>query len=94
MSQLIGRVQQETAQVEAAVEELKLAQSQMDNNAVSKLKQGGIVKQGTLAGFLLFAGRSLVESVTVVTGSNNGDLGAALVQGVIAMACAAYFFLV
>ena len=91
MEAMLNKVNKETAEVEQAVEDLKKAQSEMEKDPLFKLRSGGIVKQGALAGFLLFSIRSIIDSVASI--SDESHLTAALLQGVIAMACAAYFFL-
>lgn len=93
MEAMLNRVNAETAEVERAVTDLKAASDEIDKNFMLKLKRGGLPKQGALAGFLLFAVRSLVDSVAAVSGGGDeSHLTAALIQGVIAMVCAAIFF--
>jgi hypothetical protein len=94
MAAVLKRVGKETAQVEKAVEDLKSVQAKIENDPLIKLKSGGIVKQSALAGFVLFSVRSILDSIAAVGGNNEALLAPALVQAVIAMACAAYFFLV
>jgi len=91
MEAMLGKVNRETVEVERAVEDLKTAQAEMEKDPLFKLRSGGIVKQGALVGFLLFSVRSIIDSVAAI--SDESHLPAALLQGAIAMACAAYFFL-
>ena len=96
VSRLVGKVKEETQEVEKAVADLKMAQEELLQDPLMKavdLKSGGMVKQGALVGTLLFSFRSLGE-LLLMTGPNGADHGvAAAVQGVIAVACAGYFFL-
>jgi hypothetical protein len=91
MGAMLKRVNQETAVVEKAVQDLEAAQKQLDNGVISKLRNGGIPKQAALAGFLLFSVRSLIDTIAAL---NDETLAtAALLQGAIAIVCAAIFFL-
>ena len=92
MASMLERVNSETAQVEKAVEDLKTAQAEMDNDPLVKLKQGGIPKQAALAGFLLFTFRSIGDTIAAFTDENL--LAGALVQGGIALAFAAVYFFI
>ena len=91
MAAMLEKVNKETAEVEAAVSELKRVQEELDNDPISKLRSGGIVKQGALAGVLLFSVRSIVDTISALSGSTE-MLAPALVQGFIAIACAIVFF--
>jgi len=86
------RVSNERAGVVKAVEDLKAAQAEMDRDFLVKLKSGGIVKQSAFVGFVLFAIRSIIDTVAAL-GDPTSHMTAALVQGAIALACAAAFFL-
>jgi hypothetical protein len=92
MSKMLRNVNLETLQVEKAVRELEAAQQDIAENSLLKLKGGGFVKQGALVGALLFGGRAIGEVLAMV--GPNGELhtAPALIQGAIAVACAAYFF--
>ena len=92
MAAMLKRVASETAVVERAVTDLEAANAELDKDFVLKLKRGGLPKQGALAGFILFAVRSILDSVAAVSGSDESHLTAALVQGAIAIVCAAIFF--
>lgn len=60
-----------------------------------ELKKGGIMKQAAFIGMALFGSRAVTETILVVGSSNGGDhTMSAVLQGVIAIACAAYFYLV
>jgi hypothetical protein len=91
MQTILQKVTVETNQVERAVVDLKAAQAQVDNDVISKLRRGGLPKQAALAGTILFAVRSLVDSVTAVTTDDATALSTALVQGAIAIVCAILF---
>lgn len=95
VSRLLNKVKDETLEVEKAVEDLKAAQQQLLNDPLMKavdIKSGGIVKQGALAGTLLFSFRSLGE-LLFLAGPNGAEHGvAAVVQGVIAIAFAVLLF--
>jgi hypothetical protein len=95
MVTMLKRVNQETAAVEKAVQDLQQAQMDMSNknaqSPISKLRQGGIPKQAALAGLLLFSFRSIADSIAAMGGS--GDITAALIQGAIALACGVYLIL-
>jgi hypothetical protein len=91
MQTILQKVTVEANQVERAVVDLKAAQAQVNNDVISKLRRGGLPKQAALAGTILFAVRSLVDSVTAVTTDDATALSTALVQGAIAIACAILF---
>ncbi len=85
------------------MEELELAKNQVSERGgrggieetALDLKKGGLIKQSSLIGGLLFGSRAITELILVV-GSPYGDehFIPAVIQAVIALACAAYFFLV
>ena len=87
---MLERVNKEAEQVELAAQDLRNAQAEMDKDFVVRLRNGGIPKQAALAGFLLFSFRSIGE--TVASFSDESLLAGALVQGGIALVCAAVFF--
>lgn len=88
---VLNRVQQERTNVEQAVQDLQRAQEQEPtSNRLLQLKQSP-VKQGALIGFLLFTLRSLTDSFSALNDPSQWTV--ALVQGAIALACAAAFYL-
>ncbi|GAX26740.1 hypothetical protein FisN_2Hh311 [Fistulifera solaris] len=90
MQTMLQRVNQERSNVEQAVQDLQRAQEQ-EENVLLKLKQNPL-KQGALIGFLLFSFRSLTDSFAVLNDPSQ-EWTAALVQGAIALACAAVFYM-
>lgn len=89
MRKMLGKVNQETRNVEAAIEDLKRAQIDLEGGVDDKLmnlKSGGLAKQATLVGALLFAFRSIVEGFALV-GGDDAHLIPAILQGAIAIAC-------
>jgi hypothetical protein len=90
MVKMISRVNKESAEVERAVEELKEAQKDMSSDPVMKLASGSILKQASLAGLILFTLRSGIDTVAML-GGDASHAFPALLQGAIALACAAYF---
>mmetsp|Transcript_7513 Transcript_7513/g.17042 ORF Transcript_7513/g.17042 Transcript_7513/m.17042 type:complete len:428 (+) Transcript_7513:109-1392(+) len=102
VARMIQKVASETDQVQKAMEELELAKNDasgegtgtIENTAID-LKKGGLIKQASLVGVLLFGSRAFTEAILVV-GSPYGDqhFVPAAVQAAIALACAAYFFIV
>ena len=103
VTRLIQKVAQETEQVQMAMEELERAKNQVTvqggrggiEETALDLKKGGLLKQASLVGGLLFGSRAITELILVV-GSPYGEehFIPTIVQAVIALACAAYFFLV
>jgi len=93
VSKLVEKVKRETLEVEKATRELEELSSELGQDPLMKaadLKQGGIVKQSALVGAVLFSLRS-VGDIAMMGGADGASHGAAaLVQGVIALACAAY----
>jgi len=96
MRKLLEKVNQETKNVEMAIEDLRQAQVDIQggvDDKLTSLKSGGIIKQATLVGTLLFSVRSLAEGV-VYLGGDATHLMPAVVQGVIAVVCLiAFLFL-
>ena len=96
VSRIIGKVRTEEAGVQKAVADLQKAQAEMNDNPLiklSNLKQSGVAKQGALVGALLFGSRAIIESVAILGLDGESHASAALIQGVIAFASAAYFFM-
>jgi hypothetical protein len=93
MTKMLQKVNLETLEVKKAVRDLEAAQKDIAENSLVKLKGAGFVKQGALVGALLFGSRAIGEVLAMV--GPNGELHttSALIQGAIAVACAAYFFL-
>jgi hypothetical protein len=97
VQRLMQKVAKETEAVQKAVDDLERAnrESRSGSDRAVDLKKGGIVKQAAFVGTLLFGSRALTEVISAVGNSNGGDhTMSALLQGVIALACAVYFFLV
>lgn len=96
MRKMLDRVNEETQAVEDAIEDLRRAQAETEGGIDSQLvdlKSGGLVKQATLAGALLFTLRSGIETIGFLGGDPSHAVPA-LIQGVIAIACiAAFIFL-
>ena len=91
MEAMLKRVNKETAEVEKAVEDLKKARDEMDSDFASKLRNGGIPKQAAFAGLLLFSFRSILDSLTALTGDGS-TMTVALIQAAVAVVCAVVFF--
>jgi hypothetical protein len=95
MRKMLDKVNQETRNVESAIEDLKKAQIDTEGvgDQLVSLKSGGIVKQGTLVGTLLFTFRSVVEGTAYLAGDTT-HLMPAVIQGAIAVVCLiAFLFL-
>lgn len=100
VTRLIQKVARETDEVQRAMEELDHAKNQVSGqggieDTALDLKKGGLIKQASLVGTLLFGSRAITELILVL-GSPYGDehFIPAVVQAIIALACAAYFFVV
>lgn len=91
MVQMISKVNRETAEVEQAVEQLRQAQNSMDSDPIMKVLGGGLVKQAALAGAILFTLRSGADTISML-GGDSVLAAPALIQGVLALVCAAYVF--
>lgn len=91
MATVMDRVKRERDAVAQAVAELEEAQKEMEKDPIYRLKSGGIMKQASLAGILLFSTRSLLD--TLAAFSDESYLLGALIQGGIALLCAVVFFL-
>lgn len=91
MKKMLQKVNDETKNVEAAIEDLKRAQEEMGGGVDGQLldlKSGGIIKQATLVGSLLFSFRSLVDGIAFL-GGDTSHLVPAIAQGGIALVCVA-----
>ena len=89
MRKLLEKVNQETKNVETAIEDLRQAQIDTEggvDDQLMSLKSGGIVKQATLVGTLLFSLRSFVEAAAYL-GGDSTHLMPAIIQGAIAIVC-------
>ena len=93
MENMLKKVNQETLEVEKAVRDLKAAQEELGQDPLYKLKSGGIVKQASLVGTALFSVRAVTELAAMAGPNGEAHTLPALIQGVIALVCAAYFFL-
>lgn len=90
MAAMLNRVSKEAQEVEKAAQDLRNAQAELDKDFVVKLRNGGLPKQVSLVGFLLFSVRSIGD--TIASFSDESLLAGALLQGGIAVVCAAIFF--
>jgi hypothetical protein len=89
MKKMLAKVNQETKNVEHAIEDLKRAQLESEgglDGQLSNLKSGGLIKQASLAGALLFTLRAGVDTIGFVAGDPSHALPA-LVQGALAIVC-------
>ena len=89
MKKMLAKVNQETKNVEDAIEDLKRAQLESEggiDGQLSNLKSGGLIKQATLAGALLFTLRSSVDTIAFV-GGDPSHAFPALLQGALAIVC-------
>lgn len=93
MENMLKKVSEETLEVEKAVRDLKAAQEELGQDPLYKLKSGGIVKQASLVGTALFSVRAVTELAAMAGPNGEAHTLPALIQGVIAFVCAAYFFL-
>jgi hypothetical protein len=98
VSRLINKVAKETDAVQQAVDELERVKRESANpveESALDLKRGGIVKQVAFVGMALFGSRALTEALLVASSPYGTEhFTAAAIQGVIALVCAACFFLV
>lgn len=96
MRTMLAKVNEETRSVQEAVEELQKAQANIDSGVVgqlSSLKSGGIIKQVTLVGTVLFTLRSTAEGFALLSGDQS-HLMPAIIQAAIAVVCLiAFIFL-
>ena len=98
-ARLIKKVAKETKAVQEAMEDLERAKQQVAMSSLEEstlgLKNGGIAKQAAFVGMALFGSRAVTDAILIVGSSNGGDhTMSAIVQGAIALACAAYFYTV
>jgi hypothetical protein len=93
MENMLKKVNEETLEVEKAVRDLKAAHEELGQDPLYKLKSGGIVKQASLVGTALFSVRAVTELAAMAGPNGEAHTLPALIQGVIAFVCAAYFFL-
>jgi len=95
MQTMLDRVGKESQQVELAAQDLRAAQAQLDGDFLYQVKTGGIVKQLSLVGMVLFSFRSIADTVSTLTDpASSGGLDSALLQGGIALLCALVFFVI
>ena len=96
MRKMLAKVNEETRNVEEAIADLKKAQEGMDagvEGQLSGLKSGGLVKQATLVGTVLFSFRALADGIAVA-GGDATHLLPAVIQAAIAITClVAFLFL-
>jgi len=100
VSRLIQTVAARTNEVQDAMEELERAKDEAGDGSGSgiektalDLKQGGLIKQASLVGGLLFGSRAFTETILVLGSSNGGDhVVSAIAQAAIALVCVGYFF--
>ena len=93
MKKMLEKVNAETKNVEAAIADLKAAQQEIDGGMDSQLidlKKGGLMKQATLVGTLLFSLRAVTDGIAFAAGDSS-HLFPALVQSGIALICLAIF---
>eukprot|EP00980_Cylindrotheca_fusiformis_P012721 scaffold3108_cov152-Cylindrotheca_fusiformis.AAC.12 len=91
MRKMLAKVNAETKNVESAIEDLKNAQAESEGSVDGRLidlKSGGLVKQATLVGTLLFSIRSIIEGIAFLSGDPT-HLLPAVIQGGIALLCLA-----
>jgi hypothetical protein len=88
---MLQKVNSETANVERAVADLQAANAAVDQDVLYQLKRGGWPKQISLVGLVLFAVRSILDSVAGIANGDESYLVAALVQGAIALICGLVF---
>mmetsp|Transcript_9664 Transcript_9664/g.21761 ORF Transcript_9664/g.21761 Transcript_9664/m.21761 type:complete len:362 (-) Transcript_9664:81-1166(-) len=93
MAAMLNRVSNEAAQVEKAAQDLRDAQAELDKDIIMRLRNGGLPKQLSFVGLLLFSLRSIADSLSAISSDDKSLLATALVQGGIALVCAVAFFL-
>jgi len=89
MKKMLSRVNEETKNVETAIEDLRLAQEESEGGLDTQLvglKSGGLIKQSTLVGAILFTFRSGTETIGFL-GGDPAHAVPALIQGVLAIIC-------
>lgn len=89
MERQLTRVEQERAEVEKAVADLERVKAELDAES-----SGSMFKPAALAGVLLFSVRAALDVVAFAGGGIDAEshLTAALIQGTIALICAAVLF--
>ena len=95
VSRLVQKVKKETEEVEKAIADLEQAKDQLNADPLSKaadLKNVGVVKQGAFVGMLLFSLRSMGDLVMIAGPDGGSHITSGAIQGVIAAACAVFFF--
>jgi len=96
MKKMLNRVNDETKNVQLAIDDLKREQKETEGGLDSQLvdlKSGGLIKQATLAGGLLFTFRGGAELIGFLGGDPSHAIPA-LIQGALAILCiAAFIFL-
>lgn len=98
-AQLIKKVAEEKESVQQAMDDLErvkreASMNSFENNFLS-LKKGGIAKQAAFVVMALLGSRAVTETILVVGSPNGGDhTMPAILQGIVALACGAYFYLV
>lgn len=93
MKKILQKVDAETKSVEAAIDDLKAAQQEIDGSMDSQLidlKKGGLVKQATLVGAFLFSLRAVTDGIAFASGDPS-HLLPAIIQGGVALICLAIF---
>lgn len=96
MRRMLVKVNQETKNVESAIEDLKRAQVDLQggiDDELMNLKRAGFAKQATLVGGSLFALRSIVEGFAFI-GGDATHFTPAMLQGTIALACFVAFVVI
>ena len=98
-AQLIKKVAEEKESVQKAMDDLERVKREASMNSLEdnflSLKKGGIAKQAAFVAMALLGSRAVTETILVVGSSNGGDhIMPAILQGTVALACGAYFYLV
>jgi hypothetical protein len=89
MKKLLAKVNEETRNVQVAIDDLQRAQEEAEggfDSQLSSLKSGGLIKQAALAGAVLFTLRSGVDTIGFLGGDPSHALPAIL-QGALALVC-------
>jgi hypothetical protein len=88
MEKQLTRVSKEKVEVERAVADLMRAKEELD----AQSRGNNIGKPAALAGVLLFSVRSILDFIAMSGGGIDAEahMTAAMIQGAIALACAAY----
>lgn len=92
LTKIMGTVENERAEVEKALLELEEAQRNDSKDLLTTVASGGIIKQGALAGTILFTLRSITDLVLIFGANGSSHVMPALIQGALALAFAAYLF--